>query len=149
MNQENFKLPEIDNKKTKAAVEKALEKYRTYLLALPSEFYPKVTQTFTLVPPSPNNSFRSSTEDAAIHLADFENERFDYMEKIHRALNKLSRNEREIIIKCHIKTEDSYDFVVYNEMGYSKAHFYRLKTKAYYKLAFALRVEVYKYKKSS
>jgi hypothetical protein len=57
MSQLMFKLPEIDREQTKEAVEAALEKYRFYLLSLPDEKLPKVTATFSLVPPSFTNGF--------------------------------------------------------------------------------------------
>jgi ArpU family phage transcriptional regulator len=62
MSQLMFKLPEIDREKTKEAVEAALEKYRFYLLSVPDEKLPKVTATFSLVPPSFTNGFHSSTK---------------------------------------------------------------------------------------
>jgi len=40
--------------------------------------------------------------------------------------------------------DEPYDYEVYNEMGISESKFYRIREKAFYKLAFALRIEVYK-----
>lgn len=45
-------LRDVDGGKTKEAVEAALEKYRMYMLTVPDEFLPRVTQTCSLVPPS-------------------------------------------------------------------------------------------------
>jgi ArpU family phage transcriptional regulator len=137
-------LRDTDGEKTKEAVEAALEKYRMYMLTVPDEFLPRVTQTYSLVPPSNTNAFHSSTESAAIKKADFERERDEYMERIRRAVNKLSAIEREIIIKRHMSLEEPRDYDIYNEMGISEATFYRILEKAFYKLAFALRIEVYK-----
>lgn len=66
-----FKLPEIDREKTKTAVESALERYRFYLLQLPDEKSPKVTATYSLVPPGHSNQFHSSTEAAVIIRVDY------------------------------------------------------------------------------
>jgi ArpU family phage transcriptional regulator len=63
-------------------------------------------------------------------------------------VNKLSAIEREIIIKRHMSLEESRDYDIYNEMGISESTFYRILEKAFYKLAFALRIEVYKEVKS-
>ncbi|WP_378210024.1 ArpU family phage packaging/lysis transcriptional regulator [Anoxybacteroides rupiense] len=138
-------LRDVDGEKTKEAVEAALEKYRIYILTVPDEWLPKVTQTYHLdVPPSNTNAFYSSTESAAIKRADFERERDEYMERIRRAVNKLNKMERELIIKRYMALEESYDYEIYNEMGISESKFYRIREKAFYKLAFALRIEVYK-----
>ncbi len=135
---------DLDGEKTKEAVEAALEKYRMYMLTVPDEFLPRVTQTYSLVPPTQTNAFHSSTEDVAIRKADFERERDEYMERIRRAVNKLNKMERELIIKRYMALEESYDYEIYNEMGISESKFYRIREKAFYKLAFALRIEVYK-----
>lgn len=37
-----------------------------------------------------------------------------------------------------------YDYEIYADMGLSQQNYYRVKNKAYYRLAFALREEVYK-----
>jgi ArpU family phage transcriptional regulator len=142
--QMSFKLPEIDREKTKEAVEAALEKYRFYLLTFPEERLPKVTATYSLVPPAHTNAFHSSTETLAIDKVDFERERDEYMEWIRRGVNRLSPRERELIIKRYLSNEEMYDYELYNEMGMSESKYYRLKARAFYKLAFALRIEVYK-----
>jgi ArpU family phage transcriptional regulator len=141
-------LRDTDGEKTKEAVEAALEKYRMYMLTVPDEFLPRVTQTYSLVPPSNTNAFHSSTESAAIKKVDFESERDEYMEKIRRAVNRLNKTERELIIKRYMSIDEPYDYEVYNEMGISESKFYRIREKAFYKLAFALRIEVYKEVKS-
>lgn len=86
-----------------------------------------------------------SAEDATIKKVDFERERDEYMEKrIRRAVNRLNKMERELIIRRYMTLEEPYDYEVYNEMGVSESKFYRIREKAFYKLAFALRIEVYK-----
>jgi ArpU family phage transcriptional regulator len=66
MKQITFQLSEIDREETKKRVEAELEKYRFYLLAVPDEQLPKVTATYSLVPPTHTNSLHSSTEDSAV-----------------------------------------------------------------------------------
>ncbi len=144
MGQLMFKLPEIDRERTKEAVEAALEKYRFYLLSVPDEKLPKVTATFSLVPPSFTNGFHSSTEDAAIFNVDKEREREDHIQNIIRGVNRLSKMEREIIYKRYLEVEETFDYEIYNEMGFSERRFYRLKARIFYKLAFILKIEVYK-----
>ena len=141
-------LRDTDGEKTKEAVEAALEKYRMYMLTVPDEFLPRVTQTYSLMLPSNTNAFHSSTESAAIKKVDFERERDEYMERIRRAVNRLNKMERELIIKRYMTLEEPYDYEVYNEMGMSERKYYRIKSRAFYKLAFALKIEVYKKEKS-
>jgi ArpU family phage transcriptional regulator len=144
MSQLTFKLPEIDREKTREAVEAALEKYRFYLLSVPDEKLPKVTATYSLVPSSFTNGFHSSTEEAAVANVDFERVRESYIQSIIRGVNRLSKVEREIIYKRYLETEETFDYEIYNEMGFSERRFYRLKARIFYKLAFILKIEVYK-----
>lgn len=44
----------------------------------------------------------------------------------------------------YMQNEEMYDYEVYAEMGLSQRSYYRTKAKAFYRLAFALRMEVYK-----
>ena len=139
-----FMLPEIDREKTKQAVEAALAKYRFYLLTIPEEKLPKITSSFSIVPPTYTNEFHSSTEQAVIDKVDYEKERDDYIEWIRRAVNRLNFKEREIIIKRYLNDEEIFDYEIYNEIGYSERRYYRQKARIFYKLAFLLRIEVYK-----
>lgn len=75
---------------------------------------------------------------------DFERERENYIEWIRRAVNRLAPKEREIIVKRYLQDEEIFDYEIYNEIGYSERRYYRLKARIFYKLAFILRIEVYK-----
>lgn len=138
-----FMLPEIDRVATKKAVEAALEKYRIYLLTLRLDQLPKVTQGYSLVL-AVTNQFHSSTEKIAIRNVDYEWEREEYIRRVINAVNRLSKWERAIIIQRYMSEEDVYDYEVYHELGMSERKYYRLKSRAFYKLAFALKIEVYK-----
>ncbi|MED4461846.1 ArpU family phage packaging/lysis transcriptional regulator [Metabacillus fastidiosus] len=140
----SFKLPEIDRDQTKAAVEAAFEKYRFYLLTVPEERLPKVTASYSLVPPTNTNAFHSSTEDAVIGKVDFERERDKYLDWIIHGVNRLSKMEREIIYKRYLEDEETFDYEIYSELILSERRYYRLKARIFYKLAFVLRIEVYK-----
>ncbi|ADU95304.1 ArpU family phage packaging/lysis transcriptional regulator [Geobacillus sp. Y412MC52] len=137
-------LRDVDGEKTKEAVEAALEKYRIYMLTVPDEYLPRVTQTYSLVPPSQTNAFHSSTESAVIRKVDFERERDEYMNRIVRAVNRLTKLQRELIVRRYMSIEEPRDYDVYNEMCISESKYYRERERAFYKLAFALRIEVYK-----
>lgn len=142
MNQLTLNLPQIDEEATKAKVEQLLDQYRLYLLQ--DNFLPKVTPTYSIVPPSITNEFHSSTEEAALKrlIGRFSVDKF--LKRIQRAVNRLSQRERQIIVMLYMQPEEMYDYEVYAEMDLSQRSYYRVKAKALYRLAFALREEVYK-----
>lgn len=144
LNQMSFVLPEIDREETKKAVEAAFEKYRFYLLTVPDERLPKLTATYSLVPPTNTNEFHSSTEDIAIKKVDFEKERDKYLEWIRRAVNRLAPREREIMVKRYLSEEEMFDYEIYPGLGYGESKYYRIKARIFYKLAFLMKIEVYK-----
>ncbi len=144
MSQLQFKLPEIDRELTKKAVESALEKYRFYLLTIPEEKLPRITASYSLIPPSNTNEFHSSTEEVVIDRIDGERERIEYIERIRRAVNRLGIRERELIIKRYLEEDEVFDYEIYNELGMSERKYYRLKARIFYKVAFILKLEVYK-----
>ncbi|MEC0282309.1 ArpU family phage packaging/lysis transcriptional regulator [Terribacillus saccharophilus] len=141
--QMSFVLPEIDRVKTKERIEELLEEYRMLLLQVELDCLPKVTAGFTLVPPTNTNAFHSSTEDAAIKNVDYQIHRDNFLSRIQKAVNRLAYQERGIIIQRHMQQEELYDYEVYNELGMSERKYYRIKARAFYKLAFALKEEVY------
>ncbi|MED3792108.1 ArpU family phage packaging/lysis transcriptional regulator [Niallia alba] len=140
----SFVLPEIDRDATKKAVEAAFEKYRFYLLTIPEERLPQVTPKYSLELPTFSNQFHSSTEDIAIKTVDLEREGKEYIEWIRRGVNRLAPKEREIIVKRYLQDEEIFDYEIYNEIGYSERRYYRLKARIFYKLAFLLKIEIYK-----
>ncbi|MBA4538812.1 ArpU family transcriptional regulator [Bacillus aquiflavi] len=139
----NINLTAVDRTATKKAVSSALEKYRILLLTQNEESQPKITQTFSLVPPVQSNEFYSSTESTAIKNVDQEKQRSEYLARISKAVNRLSYWERAIIIQRYMQLEEVYDYEIYNELGMSERKYYRLKSRAFFKLALALNIEVY------
>lgn len=143
MSQLAFILPKIDREATKAEVERNLETYRIFLLQEPEDKLPKITQTFSIIPPTNTNGFHSSTEEAAIQNVDNKIERQRFLIRVQKAVNRLNRREREIIIKRYMDPEEHFDYQVYNDLGLSERSYYRVKARAFYNLAFSLGVEVY------
>ncbi|MEC0282415.1 ArpU family phage packaging/lysis transcriptional regulator [Terribacillus saccharophilus] len=139
----SFVLPEIDRVSTKNRVENLLEQYRILLLQVDIEFLPKVTARYSLVPPSNTNAFHSSTEDAAIKIVDYQRNRTEFILRMQKSVNRLPYQERSIIIRRYMLHEEYYDYEVYNELGMSERKYYRIKARAFLRLAFALREEVY------
>ena len=142
-NQLSFMFLNLDCEKTKEEVEKALGDYRLMMLTQPEEQLPKVTPQYSLTPPTNTNEFHSTTEQSAIVNVDREIYIRNHIKKVQKAINRLCYNERAIIIKAYLDIEKRYNYEVYNELGMSERHYNRLKSRAIYNLALALRVEVY------
>ena len=138
-------IPEIDRDATQSNVEKAIAKYRYYSLQMEDEFLPKITASYSMVPPTNTNEFHSSTEDAAIRHTDFERERMEYLTRFAKAVNRLSVREREAFILKYMGDEELYDYEVYNHLGMGETYYYtKFKPRMFYKFAIAMRIEVYK-----
>ena len=56
---------------------------------------------------------------------------------------RAGKDQRNIIIKRYLEDEDICNYMVYNEIGMSERTYRRVKARVFYKLAFALRLEVY------
>jgi ArpU family phage transcriptional regulator len=136
-------LDAIDRKATKEKVENELDKYRLMLLTQELDNMPKVTQNFSLIPPTNTNEFHSSTEDVAITNADYERERREFIKKVSMAVNRLGYKERAILIRRYMTEESMFDYEVYSELNMSERTYHRYKSKAFYRLAFALKLEIY------
>ncbi|WJE51172.1 ArpU family phage packaging/lysis transcriptional regulator [Bacillus cereus] len=141
-----FNMPVVDTKETKKAVEEVLGNYREYLKTLPSDIMPKVTTSFSLIPPSFTNEFHSSTEDIAIERMELEKQRKEYMDWVHDAVNTLKGDERFIVVKSYMEEEQESDLNIWLELGVGKTKYYKIKGSALLRLAFNLKVEVYKKK---
>lgn len=141
--QMQFILPEIDRKSTRETVESLLEKYRMYLLQTNLDRLPSITAAYTLVL-NTGGLPGSSTESAAIANVDYETKRNRFIEWIARAVNRLPREERSIIVQRYLEADEMYDYQTYAELNMSERNYFRLKKRAFYQLAFALKVEVYK-----
>lgn len=138
-----FNLPEIDRDKTKVAVEKALETYRLFSLQVSLDRLPSITASYSLAPAA-GNLPSSSTEQAAIANVEYEQKRVKYITWIANAVNRISKIERTIIYKRYLQDNELFDYQIYRELNMSERNYYRLKSRLFYKLAFALKIEVYK-----
>lgn len=142
-------LPNIDYKATKKELEKALFIYRNYLITLPNYLMPKVTPSYSIIPPTTTNAFHSSTEDAVIERIEYEQRRNSYFAWIHEAVNSLKDDERLIIIKKYLLHNVlgnvlGYDREIMMDLGVGKTKYYEIKGEAMLRLAFSLKIEVYK-----
>lgn len=142
----SFKMPVLDEEETKNEVEKVFEEYRMYLSQMPSDILPKVTASYSIVPPSVTNEFNSSTENIAIERLQYEMARDKFMNWVHRAVNRLPKRERQIIHMYYMEEEKGYDPDIMDEVRLGRTKYYKVKGKALLRLAFSLRKEVYKQK---
>ncbi|EKS8370723.1 ArpU family phage packaging/lysis transcriptional regulator [Bacillus cereus group sp. MYBK249-1] len=141
-----FKMPVLDEEETKNEVEKVFEEYRMYLSQMPSDILPKVTASYSIVPPSVTNEFNSSTENIAIERLQYEMARDKFMNWVHRAVNRLPKRERQIIHMYYMEEEKGYDPDIMDEVRLGRTTYYKVKGKALLRLAFSLRKEVFKQK---
>ncbi|MED0826405.1 ArpU family phage packaging/lysis transcriptional regulator [Bacillus pacificus] len=141
-----FKMPVLDEEETKNEVEKVFEEYRMYLSQMPSDILPKVTASYSIVPPSVTNEFNSSTENIAIERVQYEMARDKFMNWVHRAVNRLPKRERQIIYMYYMEEEKGYDPDIMDEVRLGRTTYYKVKGKALLRLAFSLRKEVFKQK---
>lgn len=141
----NHLLPKINAKATKKEVDKVLYKYRDFLMTLPNYLMPKVTPAYSIIPPTTTNAFYSSTEGAALERIEYEKMRNDYLIRVQEAVNTLKEDERQIIIEKYMQHgEIGYDREIMMDLGVGKTKYYEIKGTAMLRLAFALKIEVYK-----
>ncbi|MER2039703.1 MAG: ArpU family phage packaging/lysis transcriptional regulator [Solibacillus sp.] len=133
----------IDEKRTKKSVERELIKYRDYLITLPNTLTPKITPAYSIIPPSNTNEFSSKTENVAIERVMYEQERNNFMNLIHAAVDTLKPEEKKIIIECYLLEETLPDIEIWTGLHMGRTKFYQYKCKALMRLAFALKKEVY------
>lgn len=139
-----FTLPEIDREATRKAVDSALEKYRMYSLQTSLDKLPNVTANYSLMP-SGKGGVHSSVESAALDNVEYEQNREKFMNWMIAAVNRLPKRERAIIILRYLNdSAETFDYEVYAELNLSERQYYRIKSRIFYKLAFALKIEVYK-----
>ncbi|WP_342761778.1 ArpU family phage packaging/lysis transcriptional regulator [Bacillus sp. BR3(2024)] len=139
-------LPKIDRKATQIRVEEILENIRIYRQFGMMRHEMKVTAASEVRYHGPTNVVGKPAEDIALaNVAMSEREvklqRLSF--QIDKALSRFSKNQRDIIVKRYLEDEEVFDYMVYNEIGMSERTYRRNKSNAFYKLAFALRLEVY------
>lgn len=134
---------EIDRAATRQAVEERLESARIYKQLGFVRRETKVTATYELREGGMTNTVSKVAENAAVYNVDTEARLQQQQEQVERAVSRLSPTERQIIEKRYLEEDEVYDYNVYNEIGVSESKYYRLKSSALLKLAFALCLEVY------
>ncbi|MEC0237815.1 ArpU family phage packaging/lysis transcriptional regulator [Paenibacillus kribbensis] len=153
MGQQSF-LPEIDRKRTQAAVEAALEKYRIYKYLSVEEREASTTAAYSDMPrSSPTNVTSDQTANIAIHNVDSQAFRKEYCERVERAVKRMPRLERFLIEERYMTTEHDYitDQRVYSfvfQPPISEPTYSKIRWRAFYKLASYLNLMITKNNKN-
>ncbi|MED1666088.1 ArpU family phage packaging/lysis transcriptional regulator [Brevibacillus laterosporus] len=137
-------LPEINRIETEKKVKEALDLARTFIQM---GFHPGImastTSSYSLIPPTITNDFHSSTENVAVKNIDIEMKRREHVDKVLLAVRRLSKKERELIQVRWFGEDDMTDIETYIDLDMTHATYYRIRGRAFYKLAFALKIERY------
>ncbi|MMZ60101.1 hypothetical protein D1872_221740 [compost metagenome] len=134
-------LPKIDRRATQKRVEEALETARIYKPIGFVRREMKNTPAYEARYHGATNKTTDATADCAVWNVDKEEEIRVLTERIERAVSRLGKKEREIIEKRYLEDE-GFDYIVAGEVGLSERTYTRIKARAFYKLAFMLKLEV-------
>ncbi|MED3540642.1 ArpU family phage packaging/lysis transcriptional regulator [Bacillus toyonensis] len=144
-------LPQIDRTTTQEKLEGVLESVRIYRQFGMIRKEMKVIPSYEVREHGPTHAVGKPLEDVAIANLQ-QSEREEWLElisfRIDQFLNRLGngsagRIQRDIINKRYLEEEDVCDYMIYNEIGMAERTYRRWKSRAFYNLAFALRLEVY------
>ncbi|WP_350370714.1 ArpU family phage packaging/lysis transcriptional regulator [Bacillus cereus] len=143
-------LSKIDRAATQSKLERLLEEVRIYKQFGMVREEMKVTPSYEVRYHGPTNTVVNRLEDVALeNLKRSEREQYlkDMSFRINQFLIRLGNGrsgkiQRDIINKRYLE-EDVCDYMIYNEIGMAERTYRRWKSRAFYNLAFALRLEVY------
>jgi ArpU family phage transcriptional regulator len=142
---ELFQLPELDRKKTQAAVEAALEKYRIFRTITFDEREAGITAGYNERFHGPTNVTSDQTAQIAVHNVDVPAMRRSYCERIEKAVKRLPIIEQKIIHARYMEDDYVFDYQVYRiVLGISEMTYMKRRWKAFYKLALTLDIAVEK-----
>ncbi|WP_336774246.1 ArpU family phage packaging/lysis transcriptional regulator [Paenibacillus sp. MMO-58] len=138
----DFELEGLDRRRTQAAVEEALEKYRICKTITFEEREASTTQSYSDMPRSYTGTTSDQTANIAVHNVDKPAQRRAYCEWIERHVKKLPHKERMLIVERYMKDDYVKDFAVYQLLEVSQGTYTKIRWKAFYKLALALDIAV-------
>lgn len=142
-------MPELDQKKTKEAVESALEKYRLFKYLSYDEREASITASPEERFHGPTNETSDQTAQVAIYNAYEQEKRRLFIERVERAVKRLAPMERFLIEKRYMADDADYktDQKVYCfefQPPISQGTYQKLRWKAFYKLSLNLNIAVTK-----
>lgn len=133
----------LDEKETWRRVEERLESARLYKRFGFIRREAKLTATYSDMPRSNTNVTSDQTADIAMHNVDREEQLQREYDQVMRAVGRLAKTQRRIIEERYLGDEDVLDINAYMTLDMPERTYYYAKAKAIYRLAFALRLEVY------
>ncbi|GIO83485.1 ArpU family transcriptional regulator [Paenibacillus faecis] len=136
-------LFEINREETRKRTEEELEKARVYSKVGIVRREIKNTPSYEPREHQGTNAINKPCEDVAIYNAQREIDLKQAYERVEKGLRALKRVERQIIEMRYLDDEDVNDYNVYMELHLSERSYYRRKSGALYKMAFAMGLEVY------
>lgn len=134
-------LPQLDRRKTQAAVEGVMEKYRIYKTITFEEREARLTSSYNEVPSGFTGTVSDSTASVALYNVDMPAARAAYCERIERIVERLNDRERLLLRERYMKQDDVFDYKVYNHVfdpPISKDTYVKVRTGAFYKMALTL-----------
>lgn len=145
----DIEFPELDAKKTKAAIVAAFEKYHMCKYLTFEEREASITQSYTPREHGATNVTSDQTANIAIYNTDAQSARKTFVEKVERAVRSLPPQERFLIEKRYMVENYQYitDHHVYNfvfQPPISAPIYRRIRWQAFYLLAIKLRIAVLK-----
>ncbi|WP_312118276.1 ArpU family phage packaging/lysis transcriptional regulator [Brevibacillus reuszeri] len=148
MHQISF-LPELDRQLTQKAVEKAFSNYRLYKYLGFDEREAGITAGYELREGGRSNTTSDQTANIAVHNVDSKAAQKAYCERLERSVNRLPSKERFLITERYMGQDSEYitDYNIYChkfDPPISENTYYKIRWKAFYKLALALDVQVAK-----
>ncbi|QHZ50015.1 phage transcriptional regulator, ArpU family [Paenibacillus phage phiERICV] len=141
----NCFLPELDRKKTQELLEAEFEKYRIFKTITFEEKEASTTSSYTERFHGPTNVTSDQTADIAVYNVDTQAARKAHIQRIDRAVSRLHPKEQLLIRERYLKHDYVYDYVIYNQIfnpPISERTYYKIRWKAFYKLALALNLAV-------
>jgi ArpU family phage transcriptional regulator len=139
-----FGIYEIDEEKTKEAVERYLLLAREYKV---TEYIPHELKVTPLYEPryhGHTNAVESQVEKVAILNVDEQERRRKHVERVEKAVSRLGARQQKLIRMRYLDDDNVLDVDVATALGYSTRHYRRIKSIAIYRLAAALGLVVLK-----
>ncbi|MDP4098996.1 transcriptional regulator [Paenibacillus sp. P96] len=137
----NTYLPELDRRKTQAAMEAVFEKYRIYKTITFMDREVSVTASYTDRPHGPTNLTSDPTARTAVYNVDAPAARAAYCDMVDTIVSRLNEREQLLIKERYLKQDDVFDYKIYNHVfdpPVSKDTYMKIRSRAFYKMALTL-----------
>lgn len=135
-------LYNVDEDKTRLAVEKYLNKAREYKVTeyIPEE--PVTTASYSDMPRG--GGISDAAGNLAIRTVDIMERRKKHVERAEKAIRRLGAKQQLVIRERYMNEDGVWDYDVARKIGYSDRHYRRIKSIAIYRLATSLGLLIFK-----